>query len=198
MTWPSTIIQQFATIKPQTPNEGDYYGPYNSILNELLPHTERFQVSPEVKGPIAPGSIDFTSVFVVHHIAGGEKLPVLFLETKPANYYPRMGARAAADIEMRKRFALLVDRIRIPVLYGISAIGTRICVYKYTKDTNVLSPPLIPRDPAVINDTAPASRWNCDILEEEGEVLLRGLVDEIKKMCLTVRKPSSKTYENRL
>jgi hypothetical protein len=34
-----------------------------------------------------------------------------------------------------------------------------------------------------VNDTAPVERWDCDILDAEGEARLRAVVDEIKQAC---------------
>jgi len=35
----------------------------------------------------------------------------------------------------------------------------------------------------MVNDTAPAERWNCDVLDAEGEERLRAVVNSIKEDC---------------
>lgn len=44
-------------------------------------------------------------------------------------------------------------------------------------------PPSIPRDPNVLNDTAPRGRWSLDVLSEEGEAEMRRLVEGITTEC---------------
>ena len=66
--------------------------------------------------------------------------------------------RAAADIQIRERFAALIDRLMIPTLYGVRALGTRLCVYTCDKETAALQPQLIDQDPVKVNDRAPANR----------------------------------------
>lgn len=69
-------------------------------------------------------------------------------------------------------------------MYGVSALGTRLCFYsrsrvgrRYTRHR------LIPRNRYRINDTAPADRWNLDILEDDGEMEFRRMVDSITMRC---------------
>jgi len=86
---------------------------------------------------------------------------------------------------MRQRFAELLDEPIIPVLYGISAMGPVLSVYKY--DATGLSPAPIPRDVRFVNDVAPRERWNYCVLEEAGEQCIRTLVHEVKNMCAQVQ-----------
>ena len=68
----------------------------------------------------------------------------------------------------------------MPVLYGISAMGTRLSFYTKPRDEAIL-PQQIPADTGMMTDTAPLERWDCDILEREGEKELRRVVNEIKR-----------------
>lgn len=61
-------------------------------------------------------------------------------------------------------------------------MGTRLCFYHLdTTDVAADIIPLdnIPRHPTKVNDTAPVERWDCDILDAEGEARLRAVVDSI-------------------
>lgn len=88
---------------------------------------------------------------------------------------------------MRNTFESLIGRnLVVPKLYAISAMGTRFSVYEYDKETNALSPPSIPRHPTFVTDVAPASRWNYELLEVEGERKMRELVSEVKRMCQVI------------
>jgi hypothetical protein len=57
---------------------------------------------------------------------GDYKHPITLLVT-----VRRISGRAAADKQMRTRFEALADQLTIPTLYGVSALGTRLCVYTY-------------------------------------------------------------------
>ena len=70
-------------------------------------------------------------------------------------------------------------------------MGTRFSVYEYDKETNALSPPSIPRHPTFVTDIAPASRWNYELLEDEGEQKMRELVSEVKRMCQDITECTS-------
>ncbi|KAF8424067.1 hypothetical protein EV426DRAFT_600437 [Tirmania nivea] len=76
--------------------------------------------------------------------------------------------------KMRERFQDLGDRIKIPMLYGVSAIGTKLRFYKYTKDTQQLEPELILGHTKIMVDTAPRDYWSVDVLTPEGEQQFRG------------------------
>ena len=83
---------------------------------------------------------------------------------------------------MRERFRDLVGP-NLPKLYGISATGTCVSVYEYTKETSRLMPPMIARDPDIIDDVAPQARRNYELLEPAGEIKFRSIVAEVKAMA---------------
>jgi hypothetical protein len=66
-------------------------------------------------------------------------------------------------------------------------MGTRLCFYHLdTTDLaalEVIPLNIVPRHPTRVNDTAPVERWDCDILDAEGEARLRAVVDSIKAAC---------------
>ncbi len=78
-----------------------------------------------------------------------------------------------------------LGRCPIPTLHAVSAMGTRLCFYHLdTTDVAADIIPLnIPRHPTRVNDTAPMGRWDCDVLDAEGEGRLRSVVDSIKAAC---------------
>jgi len=182
MPWPDAIIEQFELIDCLE-DETEYYGPYNTLLNNLFPYTEHFQVVPQYKGSITPGSIDFTTTYVVRK----QKCPVFFIEMNPFTHLDRLFTREKADAQMRAKFFALIDRnLVIPKLYGVSAIGTRLAIYEYLKESNQLTPPTISRDPKYMIDVAPADRWTHELLEPAGEAKLKELVASIKAMCADI------------
>jgi len=140
--------------------------------------TDNYMISPQFKRPPEGCSIGFTTVFIVQRAFH----PVFFLEIKPPGDYTHRSSRAAADDQMRTRFFDLADVVELPVIHGVSALGTRLCFYSYTRDDNVLDPPRIPPDVERMNDVAPAARWNFDILSDEGVARMTHVANEVKAM----------------
>ncbi|KAF5390840.1 hypothetical protein D9757_004529 [Collybiopsis confluens] len=168
MTWPSQIASRFKIVNPNTTDESEYFGPYNSLLHHLFPYLDGYQVNPQYKGP-ASAPISHPTTFVVTRFREkGEETPLLFIDVQ-ARYVGRYPTtRSAVDAQMRNRFRMLGSLVEIPCLYGISAIGTRICIYKYSKEKNRLEPrPTPPSD---------------DITTPEGEAAIRLLAEDVKEM----------------
>jgi len=123
---------------------------------------------------------------VVFVVKMGEQ-PVFFLVVTPPLDTRDVGSRAAAARQMRERFARLVGELKIPRLYGLSAMGPRFAVYEYTRATGVLDPELEAMAKHsrldIGDEVAPAARWGYDVLEVEGEGKMREIVREVKEMC---------------
>jgi len=81
---------------------------------------------------------------------------------------------------MRQRYDALGEEIDIPILYGVSALVTRISVCANESQTKKLAAPEIEKDLRVVNDRAPADRWNLDVLTYEGEHRVRQIVGHVK------------------
>lgn len=56
----------------------------------------------------------------------------------------------------------------LPVLYGISAIATKLCFYELDKASRRVTPGHTFNDPDLITDVAPQEQWDCDVLESNG------------------------------
>ncbi|KAJ7934874.1 hypothetical protein B0H13DRAFT_1591291, partial [Mycena leptocephala] len=154
-----------------------------SLLGYLFP-AQQYEVAPQYKGPVYPGSVDFTTLYVVRSARGNTKHPVCFIEIKPAGHLGQLATRGAADRQMRERFNHLVEGLIIPKLVGLSAIGSRFAVYEYNKASRELTPPEIARNPRIVNDTAPAASWAHDFLDGGvGDAKLLEVVQSIRAMC---------------
>lgn len=174
MPWPDFIT---LFVNKFTTEESDYYGPFNALLNHLFPASEYYQIAPQFKR--VAGSIDITIIYPITR----RRVPVLFIELKTYVAYDTDSARKGADDQMRDRVLdFTAGNIPIPTLYGLSALGTRICVYEYTTATGTLTPPRIVPHPEIVTVTAPKERWNLDILEPQGEARLKEVVGHIKAM----------------
>jgi hypothetical protein len=178
--WPEHIVEQFSTVTLLGEvDETEYYGPYNGLLLDQFPGPEHYMIVPQYKRPRYPQSIDFTTIFIVQR----HKHPIFFIEIKPAGHIKSGFAREAADGQMRQQFEALVDQLTIPTLYGISALGTQLCVYTYDKETRALHPKRIDKDLKRIIDRAPANRWDIDLMTPAGAVRIRELVAHVKALC---------------
>jgi hypothetical protein len=76
----------------------------------------------------------------------------------------------------------------MPVLHAVSAFGARLCFYKMCRDQPI-EPRYIPVRPELRfdTDTTPQERWDSDILEDEGEMRFKNVVEEIKQACAALR-----------
>ncbi|KAF8885408.1 hypothetical protein CPB84DRAFT_1788435 [Gymnopilus junonius] len=181
MPWPAYVLEAFEAIPggvDAPTDESLFYGPYNMLLTYLFPPTERYMISPKFKRPPEGWSIDFTTIFIVQKAFH----PVFFLEIKPPGDYVHRSTRAAVDSQMRTRFFDLVDAVELPVIHGVSALGTRLCFYSYDTVNNTLTPARIPQDPELMLDVAPASRWDVDLLSEQGVARMTQVADNVKSM----------------
>ncbi|KAF9503564.1 hypothetical protein BS47DRAFT_789130 [Hydnum rufescens UP504] len=185
MPWPSKITRAFATVEGGTDifvHENRYYGPYNKLLNTLFPPDSDFIVSPNY----IPANIDNDTNFILSFEITLRHCTVLILEVKPPQHLLFYSVREAADEQIRRRLVDLSDlsgRAPLPVLYGISAMGTKLCFYELEKAPRRLTPQRIPRDREFTNDVAPQERWDCDVLEANGEQRLRALATQITEAC---------------
>ena len=181
MPWSDTIIEQFECVDSSTKNETDYYGPYNTLLGDLFLHEAHFEVTPYFERPIYPGSTGFTILYIVRR----QKCPMLCIQIKPFTHLHMHLTREKADAQMCERLFSLVDHLVTPKLYGISAMGTCLAIYEYSKETNLLTPPVIAPD-LECTDVAPADPWAYELLEEAGEAKVKELVTSIKAMCANI------------
>lgn len=179
MTWPNHVLKQFEIVNRFTTvtDATEFYGPFNTLLFHLFPPTEDYQIAPKLKR--IKGTYNFSFLFIIMK----HNSPVLFIEIGTYLSFEKNFLRKEADDHMRDRFLeFSSESLSIPKLYGLSALGTRFSVYEYDKTTRRLTPPRIPPDTTILNDTAPRERWNYDIMEDLGEAKLVEIVQEIKQM----------------
>ena len=162
-------------------DESQFYPLYTLLLSNFFPPVEGYLVAPQYKKPEhgKSGCPDFAIIFVVNR----NYHPVFFVEVKPSGCMRNVSSREQADLQMRHRFENLFGDVEIDNLYGASAIGTKICMYKFDKASRQVSPALIPGKESV-TDTAPRDRWNIDIMTPEGQEECRRVVQQVKEMSL--------------
>lgn len=183
MPWPAHIVSKSSRLTDTEPIENKFYGLYDAILNECFPSTE-FTVTPQYATAEAQtggiGAIDFTITYVIEPL--DLESPILFVEIKPPTYLSPITTRKNAENQVRSRFGMLAHLVRIPKLYGISAIGRHLSYFIYDRATGVVEPAALPDHPSVVLDTAPVERWDTNIMHEEGRTKFLAMVEEIKQM----------------
>ncbi|KAF8330647.1 hypothetical protein F5887DRAFT_356328 [Amanita rubescens] len=176
MSWPA-VIRQFARASADASEVG-FLGAYNALLCTLFHSNADFMVVPcrPTLSSSSPAKVTF-----VYEVVYGLDLgkPVLVLQPNALGNLRDRSTREALDRQIRARMTKLSVNCPMPVLYGISAVGSRFAFYTKPRDEAIL-PQQIPADPGMTTDTAPLERWNCDILEREGEKQLRRVAKEIK------------------
>ncbi|KAI6097500.1 hypothetical protein F5141DRAFT_1011230 [Pisolithus sp. B1] len=180
MPWPDTVICQFEII-PLNPNGNDFYGAYNKLLSTLFPSDTDFTVVPR---HLEPCSSQSCTPMVFFEVVLGTK-PVFILKPQAPADLTYGSSRQTADQEIRLRLGDLAEQCPIPTLHAVSAMGMRLCFYHVdtTHFPSEIIPHGIPRHPTRVNDTAPKERWDCDVLDANGEARLRAVVDAIKEAC---------------
>ena len=180
MPWPGIITEAFhLALRGGRIDKSRFYGPYNLLLSHLFPMDERYMVVPLCKRREQSKSIDFKPIFIVNH----HDNPVFFVEVEPSGNVDHILPRRSADKQMRDRLLDLADRGKVPILYGMSALGPKVCLYTCDKETKNLSSVVIKDDQDLMSDTAPADYWSLDIMTPDGEKELRQVVNHVKAMC---------------
>ena len=198
MPWPDKVLRQFQAV-PTNPSESDFHGPYNKLLYTLFPSDTDFTVVPQYLQHASSKASDYIVTFEVFL----SNRPVFILNLKPPTHLTFISTRQAADQQVRERLSDLASKqwivtnelnmttdewsgqCPISTLHAVSAMGTRLCFYRLdttNPDADIL-PLAIQRHPTRVNDTAPAERWDTDILDSQGELRLRAVVEEIKEAC---------------
>ncbi|KAF8969619.1 hypothetical protein BDZ97DRAFT_1653537, partial [Flammula alnicola] len=161
-----------------------YYGPWKKLLHYLFPLDSGYEVIPQYKRPSQMnGNIDFVALFtikVVHE-------PVFFLTIHPPAAFDVASKREEADIHIRDCYGYYMEGVRVPVLHGVSALGTKLSFYRCEADTKEWTPHNVPHEDEYVTDIAPQERWNADVLEEEGARKLQAIVDNVKAMSAQIQ-----------
>lgn len=173
MAWPPDIFNAFAPAQEEEDaKESDYYAPYNTLLGALFPPADHFMVVIAYEDPSYP-----TPFAVRRH---GH--PVFFIVIQPPGHLKNPAKLADADRQMRREIERLSTELTIPTLYGVSAIGTKICVYTYDSESGMITPDAIQQDAGRGDDKALADRWDVDVMEPEGEQRILEVVNRVKEM----------------
>ncbi|KAF8522059.1 hypothetical protein JB92DRAFT_3110860 [Gautieria morchelliformis] len=175
MPWPPHIVAKSALLLGTETIENKFYGLYNATLCESFPSTQ-FTITPQYITGETPehtaGVIDFAITYVIE-LAGLDS-PVFFIEIKPPTHI--------STISDRKEENQLAHLVKIPRIYGVSAMGKQLSYYAYEKASNTVDPVALPDSTPFVIDTAPIERWGTNIMQDEGRDKFLAVVEEIKQM----------------
>ncbi|KAJ7888526.1 hypothetical protein B0H13DRAFT_1705862 [Mycena leptocephala] len=177
--WPAALKTIFE-VSRATPGslEHRYYGPYDKLLNYCFDGFEYF-VAPQ-----APPREDRTETidFLVYLVVMNQRRqPVFLIEVQDDSHLAAPSKRAAADQRMRFRYDDLLYNCPIPILYGLSVIGTNMRVYTGDAATMTLNPPRVATSAnRVLDRKYLQDAWKIDILSDEGFAKMKEIVTFIK------------------
>jgi hypothetical protein len=80
-----------------------------------------FEVVPQFPAVTAREAVNFVILLLIYV----NSTPVFVIEVKPATDF-RFISKRQADLQLRKRFLDISPDMKIPVLHGVSAFGTKI------------------------------------------------------------------------
>ncbi|KAF8584598.1 hypothetical protein K439DRAFT_1616584 [Ramaria rubella] len=194
--WPKSVLRAFGIIVPGD-LESAWYPAWGPVLNTLFPFEEDYLVSWDYGGqPKALTlsedgqlqAIDFMVTYIVERF----NVPIFFVEVKVLTDLKSATCREYADVQMRGRFKLFgevfnqlnnQEDVAVPFIYGISAMGTRMAIYKYDIEEGTMDPPCcLTKLKGYRSDTAPLINWSYNMLTDEGEWKLRELAVETKNV----------------
>jgi hypothetical protein len=184
--WPEDLLKIFNVCRGQNtlmmPFEARYYGPYDRLLNyAMVEDTFAFFLAPQT--PPDDNSLCYTKDLVVFFVVfDQQQKPVLFAVIKDDGWATTPVMRQKADTLMRHVYDDMLDDCPIPRLYGLSLLGTSLCVYCCDKDTLMVTPRLVCRPD--VNRTLPCDflgeQWRLDILSQDGLKKIQEIVAYIK------------------
>ncbi|KAJ7077747.1 hypothetical protein C8R44DRAFT_896166 [Mycena epipterygia] len=177
---PSNIESQ-VPYNPQhqqrPPRESNYYGAWNSMLQNLFPVKDSFVVKPQ-----AYSSDDHrgTADFMVCYQICFRNVPLSTFELKPPQNLSFASHRADADAQIRNRmydistqhYGNMLRNIPAPkTVYGLSVFGHQMSFYTMNAELHSICFPLpIPQE---LVDLPPQSWWKNDVSTASGRYLLR-------------------------
>lgn len=92
--------------------------------------------------------------------------------------------RKYADTHMRRLFNDMLEICPLPILYGISAFGTKLCVYKGDTATFDIEPP---KDLSAAEFSIPRgyleNQWSVELLSQEGFEEMKSIAICVQQAC---------------
>ncbi|KAF9087111.1 hypothetical protein BGX27_003009 [Mortierella sp. AM989] len=175
--WPAVLGRILDRI-PFYGVEELWYPPYCTLLATVFTVVDGYVVAPVTFPKHNTQSMDLAIEYLVQNEEG---VPVLGMVIKRASDIELVHSRTEADRQVRERFAAISSPL--PRFHIISAIGKRCCVYTFDSTTGTITPQrIVPTNSAIVEDLAPADRWNIDLGRLDGRLALNTVFDDVKAM----------------
>jgi len=174
--WSSEIMDCFQTIRPDL--ESDFTpAAYNKLLNTLFPVNTPYTVFPQVHRHEDGVNPTARTTFTVYY----NNTPVFLLDLHAYPTLSRISSREAADDHMRVHLRDLMPYCPLESMQAVSVFGTRMAFYKVTTGQAIL--PARALSVGQHEDTTPADWWDCDLMEDDGAIRLKEVVNRIRNQC---------------
>ncbi|KAJ7498403.1 hypothetical protein B0H11DRAFT_819458, partial [Mycena galericulata] len=122
--------------------------------------------------------------FIVYLIVFRDQRPVFLVEIKDDAHILVPTKRKAADAQMRERYDVLLHACPIPMLYGLSVLGTKMRVYCGNLADQTVAPSFVDTDPGhVLPNDYLGGEWSVDIMSQAGFSEMKRLINYIKSQA---------------
>ncbi|KAJ7753727.1 hypothetical protein B0H16DRAFT_1316745 [Mycena metata] len=177
-SWPVGLLRIFDIAGSARGSfENRYYGAYTKLLTHCFGHDFDFVVAPQA--PPDDSHDNFIVYLIVFDVP--QQRPVFFLEVKDDGHNLIPAKREAADAQMRGRYNKLLHDCPIPLLYGLSVLGTGMRVYCGDKARRTVTPSFVETDwHFVLPAEYLQDQWSLDILSPGGFSEMKRIVAYIK------------------
>lgn len=177
--WAQEIMACFRGAKPDL--ESDFTpAAYNKLLNTLFPVNTPYTVFPQVHHHSELSSTSPRTTFTIYY----QHTPVFILDLFSYGSLTRLSARQAAESHIRMHMRDLLPYCPLPMLNAVSVFGTRMAFYSVTPESGIMSARIQSQDADKTgHEHTPADIWDCDVLEDDGAIRLKEVVNKIRNQC---------------
>ncbi|KXN87529.1 hypothetical protein AN958_08508 [Leucoagaricus sp. SymC.cos] len=180
--WPATLLTLIESIcnRPM-PFSSHYHGSYLMLLYYCFREPNfMFLVAPQ---PIPQDSRihDATNFNICLGLPRNSNDLVCLVEVKDDHWNLSADLSYLADQQMRNRYSKMREACPLPRLWGISLLGTKMCIYCGDTVTNMVDPlvsPLLEPSAGPTSDFL-AGEWNLDILSQDRFQMIKEIIGNI-------------------
>ena len=187
--WPQGLLNIFNVSRNQNaPLKSRYYGPYDRLFNyAVVEGSFSFFLAPQT-APDETSARDAVDIVIFLVVLNQEHKPVLFVEIKDDRWANERDKRQRADNQMRQRYDQMLPNCPIPLLYGLSLLGTSLRVYCGNKVTGEVTPHFVgrPNLDRILPPDFLEGQWDLDILSPDGLKKMQEIVAYIKAEAANV------------